>query len=79
MQACVATLAALSGEMADICIYVILIFISDKDLVTDPAVCLNKIVNQQFATCSGSPPQCSTFSSTVYVHVSLCLFVAACI
>ena len=64
MHVCVATLATLAGEMADICD--ILVFISGEDLVTNPAVCHDKIVNQQFAACSGSPPQCSTFSSIVY-------------
>ena len=42
--------------MAGICV----IFISGEDLefgstVTNPAVCHDKVVNQQFAACSGSP------------------------
>ena len=59
MHACVAMLAALAGEMADIsdtCLH-------GEDLMTNPAVCHDKIVNQWFDACSGLPPQCSTFSS----------------
>ena len=65
----VATLAALAGEVADI-IYVIdlLIFISGMDFVTNTTVCHDKVVNQQFAACSGSPPQCSTFPSYILWH-----------
>ena len=48
-----------------------LYFISGEDLVTNPAMCHDKIhvVNQQFAACSGSPPQCSTFSSIKLVAI----------
>ena len=55
MHACVATLAALAGEMADIC---------DTCIKDSKILHHDKIVNHQFAACSGSPPQCSTFSST---------------
>ena len=63
MHACVTTLAVLLEKWLT---YVILIFISGEDLVTNTAVCHDKIVNQQFAACSGLPPQCSTFSSSNY-------------
>ena len=56
------TLAALAGEMAGICDtyiglspYMRYLIWLKQSTVTNPAVCHDKVVNQQFAACSGSP------------------------